>query len=201
MRPAPTPAMQRAWIAVAKTEVTEGQRGRPVRRGGQRVQALGGAKNHAVVLPDADLDMTADALVSAAYGSAGERCMALPVVCVEESIADELVEAVVELATNLKMGPAWDPATDLGPLGPESVGDGRNRRLFRQLDFADNGDAVSDLEVEPEQMGEFEQARLSFASPKERIGIDRDVGKMLAVHRQMGEGFGLAVGAFDVRIQ
>jgi malonate-semialdehyde dehydrogenase (acetylating)/methylmalonate-semialdehyde dehydrogenase len=74
------------------------------------VQALGGAKNHLVVLPDADLDLAADAAVTAAYGSAGERCMAISVVVAVEPIADDLVARVAERTRTLRIG------TDLGPL-------------------------------------------------------------------------------------
>ncbi|WP_312178552.1 CoA-acylating methylmalonate-semialdehyde dehydrogenase [Arthrobacter sp.] len=83
---------------------------------GKRVQALGGAKNHMVVLPDADLDMAADAAVSAAYGSAGERCMAVSVLVAVGSIADDLVEAVRSRMVELKIGPGTDPASQMGPL-------------------------------------------------------------------------------------
>jgi len=83
---------------------------------GKRVQALAGAKNHMVVLPDADIDMAADAAVSAAYGSAGERCMAISVVVTVGEIADPLVEAIRERALKVKVGDGFDPASEMGPL-------------------------------------------------------------------------------------
>lgn len=83
---------------------------------GKRVQALGGAKNHMLVLPDADLDQAADAAVSAAYGSAGERCMAVSAVVAVEPIGDELVGKIAERARALKIGPGTDPETEMGPL-------------------------------------------------------------------------------------
>jgi malonate-semialdehyde dehydrogenase (acetylating)/methylmalonate-semialdehyde dehydrogenase len=83
---------------------------------GKRVQALGGAKNHMVVLPDADLDMAADAAISAAYGSAGERCMAISVIVAVGEIADDLVEAVRSRMTGLTIGPGTDPSSEMGPL-------------------------------------------------------------------------------------
>jgi malonate-semialdehyde dehydrogenase (acetylating)/methylmalonate-semialdehyde dehydrogenase len=83
---------------------------------GKRVQALGGAKNHMVVLPDADLDMAADAAVSAAYGSAGERCMAISVVVAVGDIADPLVDAVSARLGKVKIGPGDDPDAEMGPL-------------------------------------------------------------------------------------
>ncbi|SDZ18799.1 malonate-semialdehyde dehydrogenase (acetylating) / methylmalonate-semialdehyde dehydrogenase [Amycolatopsis xylanica] len=83
---------------------------------GKRVQALGGAKNHMVVLPDADIAGAADAAVSAGYGSAGERCMAISVVVAVGDSADELVEAIAERTRALKTGPGTDPASQMGPV-------------------------------------------------------------------------------------
>jgi len=83
---------------------------------GKRVQALGGAKNHMLVLSDADLDMAADAAVSAAYGSAGERCMAISVVLAAEQIADELVGKIAERIPSVKVGPGIEPDSEMGPL-------------------------------------------------------------------------------------
>jgi malonate-semialdehyde dehydrogenase (acetylating)/methylmalonate-semialdehyde dehydrogenase len=85
-------------------------------KNGKRVQALGGAKNHMLVLPDADLNMAADAAVSAAYGSSGERCMAVSVVLASDAIADELVGKIKERIPNIKVGPGTDPAAEMGPL-------------------------------------------------------------------------------------
>ncbi|MEU7293428.1 CoA-acylating methylmalonate-semialdehyde dehydrogenase [Streptomyces exfoliatus] len=83
---------------------------------GKRVQALGGAKNHMLVLPDADLDAAADAAVSAAYGSAGERCMAISAVVAVGAIGDELVQKIRERAEKIKIGPGTDPTSEMGPL-------------------------------------------------------------------------------------
>jgi malonate-semialdehyde dehydrogenase (acetylating)/methylmalonate-semialdehyde dehydrogenase len=83
---------------------------------GKRVQALGGAKNHMLVLPDADLDMAADAAVSAAYGSAGERCMAISVVLAVGSVADALVAKIAERIPAVKVGPGNDLGSEMGPL-------------------------------------------------------------------------------------
>ncbi|MBT3160377.1 CoA-acylating methylmalonate-semialdehyde dehydrogenase [Streptomyces sp. CHA1] len=83
---------------------------------GKRVQALGGAKNHMLVLPDADLDAAADAAVSAAYGSAGERCMAVSAVVAIGAIGDELVAKIKERAEKITIGPGHDPASEMGPL-------------------------------------------------------------------------------------
>jgi len=83
---------------------------------GKRVQALGGAKNHMIVLPDADIDLAADAAVSAAYGSAGERCMAISVVVAVGEAADPLVAAIKERTEKLVIGDGTDPASEMGPL-------------------------------------------------------------------------------------
>ena len=80
------------------------------------MQALGGAKNHMLVLADADLDMAADASIGAAYGSAGERCMAISVVLAAESIADELVAKIAERIPSVKVGPGNEPDSEMGPL-------------------------------------------------------------------------------------
>jgi malonate-semialdehyde dehydrogenase (acetylating) / methylmalonate-semialdehyde dehydrogenase len=85
-------------------------------RNGKRVQALGGAKNHMVVLPDADLDLAADAAVSAGFGSAGERCMAISVLVAVEPVADTLLEKIKERVAPLVVGPGDDPRSEMGPL-------------------------------------------------------------------------------------
>jgi malonate-semialdehyde dehydrogenase (acetylating)/methylmalonate-semialdehyde dehydrogenase len=82
---------------------------------GKRVQALGGAKNHMLVLPDADLDLAADAAVSAAYGSAGERCMAISVAVAVDPVGDDLVERIRQRAGDIKVGDGRRPV-DMGPL-------------------------------------------------------------------------------------
>jgi malonate-semialdehyde dehydrogenase (acetylating)/methylmalonate-semialdehyde dehydrogenase len=83
---------------------------------GKRVQALAGAKNHMVVLPDADIDLAADAAVSAGYGSAGERCMAISVVVAVGAVADPLVDAIRARSEKLVIGDGEDPASEMGPL-------------------------------------------------------------------------------------
>ena len=83
---------------------------------GKRMQALGGAKNHMIVLPDADIDMAADAAVSAAYGSAGERCMAVSVVVAVGDVADPLIDAIQQRLPKVKVGPGLEPDSEMGPL-------------------------------------------------------------------------------------
>ena len=119
---------------------------------GKRVQALGGAKNHMIIMPDADLDMAVNALMGAAYGSAGERCMAISVaVPVTDAVADALIERLKPKVEALRIGPASDRRSDMGPLvtaqhvdrvrgyidagvreGAELVVDGRNFRQTMQ---------------------------------------------------------------------
>jgi len=85
-------------------------------RNGKRVQALGGAKNHMIVLPDADLDMAADAAVSAGYGSAGERCMAVSMVVAVGGIGDELVAKIAERLPKIVVDDGTEPTAEMGPL-------------------------------------------------------------------------------------
>jgi len=101
---------------VGSTPVAENVYQRAV-RAGKRVQCLGGAKNHMVVMPDADVGHVVDALMGAAYGSAGERCMAISVaVAVGEETADRLVEALIPKVKALKVGPGTEAGVDMGPL-------------------------------------------------------------------------------------
>ncbi|HUR33238.1 MAG TPA: CoA-acylating methylmalonate-semialdehyde dehydrogenase [Vicinamibacterales bacterium] len=83
---------------------------------GKRVQALGGAKNHAVVLPDADITFAADAIMGAAYGSAGERCMAISAVVAVGDAGDRLVSELAARARGLKVAPSLEPGSDMGPV-------------------------------------------------------------------------------------
>jgi malonate-semialdehyde dehydrogenase (acetylating)/methylmalonate-semialdehyde dehydrogenase len=130
---------------------------------GKRVQALGGAKNHMVVLPDADIDMAADAAVSAAYGSSGERCMAIATVVAVGSVADPLVEAIGKRLPKIAIGPGSDPSAEMGPLvtgqhrdkvasyldsaraqGAEVIADGREHDLYKDSDGFFLGDSLND---------------------------------------------------------
>jgi malonate-semialdehyde dehydrogenase (acetylating) / methylmalonate-semialdehyde dehydrogenase len=122
-------------------------------KNGKRVQALGGAKNHMLVLPDADVNMAADAAVSAGYGSAGERCMAIATVVAVGSVHDPLVEAINARLPKVKVGPGSDPTAEMGPLvtkqhrdkvasylesaaeqGATIVADGRDHPLYASSD-------------------------------------------------------------------
>jgi malonate-semialdehyde dehydrogenase (acetylating)/methylmalonate-semialdehyde dehydrogenase len=100
---------------------------------GKRVQALGGAKNHAVVMPDADLEQAVDALMGAAYGSAGERCMAISVaVAVGERTGDALVEKLVQRIRRLQVLPGREPKAEMGPLVTKE-------HLARVIGYVDSG--------------------------------------------------------------
>jgi len=100
---------------------------------GKRVQALGGAKNHMVVMPDADMDAAADALVSAAYGSAGQRCMAISASITVGDAADPLLECVKARISSLKIGPGHDASNDMGPVVSPAARD-------RILDYIEQGE-------------------------------------------------------------
>ncbi|MFC6881368.1 MULTISPECIES: CoA-acylating methylmalonate-semialdehyde dehydrogenase [Actinomadura] len=102
-------------------------------RAGKRVQALGGAKNHAVVLPDADLDLAAAQITAAAYGSAGQRCMAVSVAVAVGEAADPLVERLASRARALRVGPGADPGSEMGPL----IGDDARTRVVAHVDAAE----------------------------------------------------------------
>ena len=127
--------------------------------GGKRVQALGGAKNHMVVLPDADIDLAADSAVSAAYGSAGERCMAISVVVAVGEVAEPLVKAISDRIDNLKIGPGMQPDSEMGPLISEE-------HRSRVVDYINSGQAEGATVVcdgrmhSPEQKGFYVGATL-----------------------------------------
>ena len=137
-------------------------------RNGKRVQALGGAKNHMIVLPDADIDMAADAAVSAGYGSSGERCMAVATVVAVGDVADPLVDAIRDRLPKVKVGPGSDPEAEMGPLvtkqhrdkvasyldsgpaqGARVVADGREHPLYRESEGFFLGASLID-DVTPE---------------------------------------------------
>jgi len=116
-------------------------------RNGKRVQALGGAKNHMVVLPDADIDMAADAAVSAAYGSAGERCMAISVVVAVGDVGDSLVEAIRSRLPRIKVGPGSDASSEMGPLVTREHRD--KVASYIEMGRAQGADIVSDGREHP----------------------------------------------------
>ena len=101
-------------------------------KAGKRVQALGGAKNHMIVLPDADIEMAADAAISAGYGSAGERCMAIATIVAVGSVADPLVEAIKARLPKVKVGPGSGSERGNGPTGHPPAAPRQGRLLPRQ---------------------------------------------------------------------
>ena len=105
---------------------------------GKRVQALAGAKNHTIVMPDADLDYTVTQIINAAFGSAGERCMAASVVVPVGDIADELVARLVEAASGLKIGNGMDEDVFLGPV----IREGHKERTVKYIEIGENEGAL-----------------------------------------------------------
>ena len=124
---------------------------------GKRVQALGGAKNHMLVLPDADLDLVADQAINAGYGAAGERCMAISVVLAVEPVADELIEKITERIAKLTVGNgASAPEPDMGPL----ITDAHRDKVTGYIDIAEQDGATivvdgRDFSVEGHEHGFF----------------------------------------------
>ena len=152
---------------------------------GKRVQALGGAKNHMVVLPDADMDLAADAATSAAYGSAGERCMAISAVVAVGDAGDRLVDRVRERVARLKVGDGREPSTDMGPLVTREHRD-------RVASYVDKGLAAGarlvvdgrDVTVEGSEGGFFLGPCLfDHVTPDMEIYTDEIFGPVLVVVR------------------
>ena len=150
---------------------------------GKRVQALGGAKNHMVVLPDADVDLAADAAVSAGYGSAGERCMAVSVVVAVGAVADPLVEAVADRLGRLRVGPGSDPDAEMGPL----ISADHRRRVAGYLDAAteDGATIVADgrAAAVPAEGFFLGPCLLDHVAPGSRCHADEIFGPVLSVVR------------------
>jgi malonate-semialdehyde dehydrogenase (acetylating)/methylmalonate-semialdehyde dehydrogenase len=150
---------------------------------GKRVQALGGAKNHMVVLPDADIDAAADAAVSAGYGSAGERCMAISAVVAVGGVGDELVEAIAQRIARVRVGPGDQPESEMGPLVTREHRD----RVASYLDHATLGGAevvVDGRDGVPDGEGFFLRPSLvDRVRPGTRVYDDEIFGPLLSVLR------------------
>jgi malonate-semialdehyde dehydrogenase (acetylating)/methylmalonate-semialdehyde dehydrogenase len=148
---------------------------------GKRVQALGGAKNHMVVLADADLDIAADAAINAGYGAAGERCMAISVVVAVGDIADELVAKIAERADRLTVGPGDDPTSDFGPV----ITDEHRQRVLSYVRSPDHGiTVVRDGSAMSERAGFFiGPCLLDGVAPGMRAYDDEIFGPVLSVTR------------------
>ena len=154
-------------------------------RAGKRVQALGGAKNHMVVLPDADLDLAADAAVSAGYGSAGERCMAISVVVAVGDAADRLIPRITRRIERLRVGPGANDQSEMGPL----VTAEHLRRVagYVEKGLSEGADLVADgrdLQVEGYEDGFFLGPCLfDRVNPEMSIYRDEIFGPVLSVVR------------------
>ncbi len=161
-------------------------------RNGKRVQALGGAKNHMLVLPDADLDMAADAAVSPAYGSAGERCMAISVVLAADAIADQLVEKIQSRIPGIKVGPASEPDNEMGPL---ITGEHRDKVAgYVGAAAAEGATVVVDGREGAPGGGFFlKPSLIDHAKPGMKCYDDEIFGPVLTVTRISGYAEGLAL--------
>lgn len=150
---------------------------------GKRVQALGGAKNHMMVLPDADINAAADAAVSAAYGSAGERCMAISVVVAVGGVGDKLVPAIKERIEKLVIGDGTDPKSEMGPLITEDA----RKRVASYVDGAAAEGAtvvVDGRDKKFDEKGFFIGVSLvDNVKPGSRIHTDEIFGPVLSVVR------------------
>jgi malonate-semialdehyde dehydrogenase (acetylating)/methylmalonate-semialdehyde dehydrogenase len=150
---------------------------------GKRCQALGGAKNHMVVLPDADIDMAADAAVSAGYGSAGERCMAVSAVVAVGDVADDLVAAIQARLPNIKVGPGSEPDSQMGPL----ITGAHRDKVASYLDIAAEAGAtvVTDgRDATPDEPGFFLGVSLvDNVTPDMDVYRDEIFGPVLSVVR------------------
>ncbi|TJY69291.1 CoA-acylating methylmalonate-semialdehyde dehydrogenase [Arthrobacter sp. CAU 1506] len=161
---------------------------------GKRVQALGGAKNHMLVLPDADLDLAADAAVNAGYGAAGERCMAISAVVAVESVADELVAKIAERTAKLRVGDGMR-GTDMGPLVTAAHRD----KVAGYIAAGEEAGAELVLDgrtVEPDAEGDgFFLAPTLFdrVTPEMSIYTDEIFGPVLSVVRVPGYDEGLTL--------
>ncbi|HQZ34474.1 MAG TPA: CoA-acylating methylmalonate-semialdehyde dehydrogenase [Ilumatobacteraceae bacterium] len=161
-------------------------------KNGKRVQALGGAKNHMLVLADADLDMAADAAVSAAYGSAGERCMAVSVVLASESIADDLVAKIKDRIPAIKVGPASQDGSEMGPL---ITGEHRDKvKGYVDAAPAEGATVVVDGTVNLPPTGFFlNPSLIDNVTPGMKCYEDEIFGPVLNVTRVHGYDDGLAL--------
>jgi malonate-semialdehyde dehydrogenase (acetylating)/methylmalonate-semialdehyde dehydrogenase len=150
---------------------------------GKRVQALGGAKNHMVVMPDADLDQATDALVGAAYGSAGERCMAISVaVTVGDALADELVTRIKARLGSLKVAPGDEAGAEMGPLVTEAHL--QRVRGYIDVGLQEGAELVVDGRQAPRENGFFLGASLfDKVQPSMRIYREEIFGPVLSVVR------------------
>jgi malonate-semialdehyde dehydrogenase (acetylating)/methylmalonate-semialdehyde dehydrogenase len=151
-------------------------------KAGKRVQALGGAKNHAVVLPDADMEFTADALIGAGYGSAGERCMAISAVVAVGSAGDKIVALLKQKAQNIKIGPGDQDGVEMGPLVTAQHRD--KVASYIEKGKSEGAKAVLDGSQPPVKEGFFLGTSLfDHVKPEMQIYKDEIFGPVLVVTR------------------
>jgi len=144
---------------------------------GKRCQALGGAKNHMIVLPDADIDMAADAAVSAAYGSAGERCMAVSMLVAVGDVAEPLLAAIRERIPKVKVGDGMDPSSEMGPLVTAEHRD-------KVASYLDEGDVLVDgREGAPDEGFFLLPSLIDNVKPGMRAYDDEIFGPVLGITR------------------
>ncbi len=165
---------------------------------GKRVQALAGAKNHLIVLPDADLDFTVEAIVGSAFGSAGQRCMAGSVLVAQEDVADRLLERLVERSERLRIGPGDQPGVEMGPLIREEhrervksyieIGQSEGAELIvdgRKASLPDRGfflgptiftDVDPDMRIAREEIFGPVLSTVRVQSVEEGIALDQPIG-------------------------
>lgn len=151
---------------------------------GKRVQALGGAKNHAIILPDADLELTSNALMGAAFGSGGERCMAISVaVCVGDELADQLATKLGDKISSLNVGPGQALETDMGPLITKEHRD--RVASYVQIGEAEGAKLVVDGRADDQQSeGYFLNGSLfDHVTPNMRIYKEEIFGPVLCIVR------------------
>ncbi len=152
---------------------------------GKRVQALCEAKNHALVLKDAPIDRTAAGIINSAFGCAGERCMALPVVVAEEEIADALVAKLAELAKQLAIGPAYDKESKLGPV----VSEKHRQSIIKWIEKGLEEGAVMALDGRKVSVEGFEKGFylgptiLDHVTPQMSVGTSEIFGPVLCIKR------------------
>ena len=166
---------------------------------GKRVQALCEAKNHALVLEDAPVERTARGIINAAFGCAGERCMALPTIAVQESVADELVALLVKFASERRIGPAYDKSSELGPL----VSEGQRKWVTDWIEkgIAEGARLVLDgrgVVVKGYEAGFYVGPTiLDHVKPGMSVGDEEVFGPVLCVKRvkDFEEGIGLMNGS------
>ncbi len=162
---------------------------------GKRVQCLTEAKNHALVLEDASLEWTARRIINSSYGCAGQRCMALPAVVVQESVADEFVKIMTKLAKELIIGPAYDEKTDLGPVinasHKQSVEDWISKGIEEGASLVLDG---RNCKVEGYENGSYVGPTIfDHVSPEMSIGQREVFGPVLCIKRCKDFNDGIAI--------